>query len=394
MLTKKPYALSVWTLFLCLGFLFLGIVENFRTTFMPLMSSELALSETQLSGLIVMSAIASIILQVSAGYWSEKISTPRLYIITFAILAAILFISTLITNYVRLLTFYFIIQLGVTLYLLVSNSLIPTLGARSTQLLTFSHGCYGLGAACSPLIAEKLLDLTGNWQMSYQVIAYPGIFMCLFILYLSRPRLSLSMPTHSQTHIKPSLPQLLSKPLVWWFILLFGTGITTEVATANWFVYYLCSTENLSQGDAAGYLSIFYILFTCGRFIGSFTLVAGSEASVLRKTLLLTTALIICTVGFPQWSSIFLTLSGITVALIFPMMLMILNQSFSAHHTYILGVVVSGALMIFIGVNALIGVWSEFLSVRTSYCLMAGCGCIAFGSSMVISRTYSLKVNN
>ena len=165
-----------------------------------------------------------------------------------------------------------------------------------------------------------------------------------------------------------------------------GAGITAEVATASWLVYYLCSTAHLSQAGAALYLSGFYALFTVARFAGGLILTVGRERSILHRSLISTAVVLMAVVASPQLSAPLLMLSGLTVALVFPMMLLIFNQSFSSHHAYILGVVISGALLVFMGINALVGVWSELFSIRTSYLLMVGCALIALGCSAMIRR--------
>jgi hypothetical protein len=52
---------------------------------------------------------------------------------------------------------------------------------------------------------------------------------------------------------------------------------------------------------------------------------------------------------------------------------MVLNQRYQAHRAHILGVVISGALLIFMLMNALIGAFCEHISVRYSYLVMAAC---------------------
>lgn len=406
--THEPSARRGWSLFFCIGFLFLGVLNNFRSTFMPVISEAFSLGESQLSGLIVMGAVASILLQLSAGVWSERISPARLYLIAFIILTGALALSASMDGYPKLLAFYFVIQVGVTLYLLVSNTLIPTLGAGSDQLLTYSHGFYGLGATLSPLIAERLLEQMGSWQMSYQTLAYPSLALCLFIIYLGTPNRALFMKSDITTDTttdtttvvmtdasvdstRPSLRQLIKRPLIWWFALLFGAGMTAEVATASWLVYYLCSTTQMPQAEAAIYLSGFYALFTLGRFMGGLILPAGGERRALHYALICSSVVLMLVVAFPKWSAPLLTLSGLTVALIFPMMLLIFNQSFSRHQASTLGVIISGALLVFMGINALVGLWGELFSIRTSYVLMMICAWIAIGCNVMIRRINTSK---
>ena len=388
--TPRSQALWAWRIFFCVGFLFLGVLESFRATFMPAISEALSLSESQLSGLIMVSAVASIILQISAGVWSDRLRPPRLYLIAFMISTGILALSTQINDYPKLLLFYFVIQLGVTLYLLVSNTLIPTLGVRSGRLLTISHGFYGLGAALSPIIAERLLTYTGSWQRSYQLLVYPSLALCLLIIYLSAPTRAITPEeTSPLSEARPSLRQLIARPLVWWFAILFGAGITTEVATASWLVYYLCATTQVAQAKAAVYLSGFYVLFTLSRFVAGFILPVGGERRTLHGALISASIILILVVIYPQLSASLLMLSGLALALVFPMMLMMFNESFTQHQTYILGVVISGALLIFMIVNALVVVWSELFSMRTAYLLMVGCALIALGCSVMIKRIHS-----
>lgn len=385
----KEHKITGWLIFFSSCFLFLGITENLRSVFMPLIQRDLSLSEVQLSGLIVIGGLASILFQLSAGRLSGRLGTERVYQVALCFLIVALILARAPDRYHWVLLFFFILQAGITLYSIMSNSVIPTLGASAGRILTFCHGCYGLGAMLSPLVAERLLKISeasgGGWRESYQLLIYPAVALWALVIGLEITRRPLPRAEVS-CEPPPRLITLLSTRGIWIFALLFGAGITAEVATSNWLVYYLCATQEMPRASAGIYLSTFYALFTLGRFIGSFTLKVGAESKILTVALISSCLMLTLGLLFPHLCGVFFALSGLSFALTFPMMLMSFNQACSTHQAHVLGVVISGALLVFISVNTLIGVWCSQVSVKSSYSLMIGCSLIALASHLTIER--------
>ena len=117
-----------WLIFFSSCFLFIGISENIRTTTLPLMKRDLSLSDLELSGIMVIGGIASILSQLFAGKLTDRVGFTRVY--QGSILCLIIAISLTydVGYYIELLGFFFVFQVGITLYMMTSNVIIPALG--------------------------------------------------------------------------------------------------------------------------------------------------------------------------------------------------------------------------------------------------------------------------
>jgi len=359
-----------WVLFYWCFFLFLGVVENLRSALLPHMKADLGLNDQELSALLMVGALASVLFQLFGGKLIDKLGQQPLYHLALGACLGALVWSPKVTGLSGALLFFFLMHMGFTLYSLLTNSLIPSLGERAGQLLTLSHGCYGLGAALSPLIAQELLVGLGGWRESYQALALPLLALWLWLCYLS-PR-HRQLPSLKSAE-RPRLRLLLGDRQLWLFSGLFGCAITAEVASSSWLVRYLTEVSTLSPAHAGYFLTGFYTLFTLMRFLGSSLPSRLGEHRALRLCLTAAGLCILAALSDPHIAGYCLALSGLSFALIFPSAVMVLNQRYQAHRAHILGVVISGALLIFMLMNALIGAFCEHISVRYSYLVMAAC---------------------
>jgi len=363
-------AQRVWLFFFWSFFLILGVTENLRSALLPLIKVDLSLSDQGLSGLLMIGALASVVFQLLGGRLIDRLGQQTLYHVALLACVVSLSLAPTVSGLSSGLLFFFSLHMGFTLYSLLTNSLIPTMGAQASKLLTLSHGCYGLGAALSSLVAERLLSWTGGWQGTYQALAVPYLLLWLLLSYLS--------PAHRQlpslkTEESPRLATLLKRPELWLFSGLFGFVITAEVASSSWLVRYLSEVAELSRAEAGYFLTGFYALFTLTRFVASSLPARLGERRVMKWGLSGAGLCITLAMLEPSLSGYPLALSGAFFALVFPSVLMSLSLRYPEHRAHVLGLVISGALGVFMLMNALIGAFCEHISVRFSYLIMLSC---------------------
>ena len=375
-----------WVLFFWSFFFTLGVAENLRSALLPLIKKDLMLNDQELSGLLMIGALASVLFQLFGGKLIDRLGQGLLY--HFALLSCLLSLwsAPWVGSLVGGLSFFFTLHMGFTLYSLLTNSIIPTMGAKAGQLLTLSHGCYGLGAALSPLIAERLLSATGGWQGSYKALTIPFLLLWIILIILSSPQRRLPPISGGD---RPRLRSLFKDRKLWLFSGLFGCAITAEVATSSWLVRYLSEVSELTRGEAGYFMTGFYTLFTLTRFIASSLPAKLGEHRTLWLCLNASGISLSLALLSPHIAPYLMALSGLFFALIFPSMVMVLNQCYQEHRAHILGVVISGALLIFMLTNALIGAFCEHISVRYSYLVMILCVCLA----LILRRALELRTD-
>jgi fucose permease len=147
-------------------------------------------------------------------------------------------------------------------------------GAGSLNVL---HGCYGLGAALGPASISAGLAL-GSWRIAYAVVA--GMFL---LIGLSLAATRSVWGTEGGTRPGDgSLSRALRLPGAWAGIALFFLYVGVEVSAAQWSYSLLVESRGVAASTGVAAVSLFWIVFTGGRFF--FGAIAGSRS--LRPLLL------------------------------------------------------------------------------------------------------------
>ncbi len=139
--------------------------------------------------------------------------------------------------------------------------------------MNWLHGFWGVGASLGPLILSFFLLRTEAWSSGYFAISI--ILLCLTLILLC------SMPLwkkaqnerHSQNNVKQKHKNLFlllnlsnAKPAV----LAFFCYCALEAGTGLWSGSYLVLVKGVSTQMAAGWVALYYIGITVGRFLSGF----------------------------------------------------------------------------------------------------------------------------
>jgi fucose permease len=138
-------------------------------------------------------------------------------------------------------------------------------------MMNLLHFFYGFGAIAGPVAAGFLSDRFGlTWRQIYLATLVPTAAFALFILF-TRFRLGTHAGAEEPTDNRPRLTfgQAFRQPLVWLFSGTLGFMEIIEFGASNWGGLYLKDVYGLDpRVVGAGFVSLFYVLFTVSRLGG------------------------------------------------------------------------------------------------------------------------------
>ena len=190
---------------------------------------------------------------------------------------------------------------------------------RSTNLIGFLHGFYGIGALSGAAITTTLLAIGMNWRQVYGVLAaivsllMVNVFAAIIYHYPSMKRSKAASPAPAWQNLRRSL----QTPLVLLTGLMLLIYVGLEASISNW-AYIVQISDRQASTLAAGYsISAYWLGLTFGRFIlGYFLRSLGAIKTISMSLVLLMIGLLAWWQLPEQWIS--LPMIGFALAPIFP----------------------------------------------------------------------------
>jgi fucose permease len=134
--------------------------------------------------------------------------------------------------------------------------------------------------------------------------------------------------------------------LTYLYMFALGFGLFGEHGINNWFVNYMKEGFSITENVGATYLSIFFILFTIGRFTGGFLLekigyIKGVIYAHLITIAIYTVAISLGENGFALFSA-----AGILQAIIYPTIILTIPKVFNKNSAKAMSIIIIGASLI------------------------------------------------
>jgi len=149
--------------------------------------------------------------------------------------------------------------------------------------MNWLHCFWGIGAAIGPLIMARHLASGQSWTSGYNTVAW--IQICLVIvLVISVPlwiKNSKGQDSEEGSGGRASLKILLAVPGLKQALAVFFCYCTIEATFGLWGASYLVFMRDFEPGNAASYVSIYYIGITLGRFLSGFMTVKLSNQQLV-----------------------------------------------------------------------------------------------------------------
>ncbi|QQO09984.1 MFS transporter [Breznakiella homolactica] len=152
--------------------------------------------------------------------------------------------------------------------------------------MNWIHGFWGIGASLGPILLAYLLGKTGMWESGYRGVSIIQ-FALVAVLIASLPLWkrvpgSVSAEGNAEERKSAGIPGLLRLPKAKSTMISFFCYCGLETTTGLWGSTYLVVVRNVPADRAAGWISLFYIGITLGRFLSGFLSMKLTQKNMIR----------------------------------------------------------------------------------------------------------------
>jgi fucose permease len=152
--------------------------------------------------------------------------------------------------------------------------------------MSWLHCFWGLGATLGPIILSYWLT-KGRWNMGYRTISFFQIAL-VAVLFISLPlwkkvegRLADSSENKIE-HKALSIKEMIKLPGVKAALASFFCYCAIETTTGLWGSSFLVKARGIDTKTAAGWISLFYMGITFGRFLSGFVTMKLNQQQMIR----------------------------------------------------------------------------------------------------------------
>lgn len=195
--------------------------------------------------------------------------------------------------------------------------------------MNWLHCFWGVGAMLGPVLVSALTQGGKSWRSGYfsiSIIQFALVFLLLFSLSYWKKYEAPSIKTTEKPE-KPKEKQGLFAPLrangAVFAMLIFFLYITIEATMMLWGASYLVQVKDIPPAPAAGWVSLFFVGITGGRFLSGFlSMRLNNEALIRLGSIFVISGLFLLLFPLPATAAIAAYLIiGLGLAPIFPSML-------------------------------------------------------------------------
>jgi len=327
---KYEPKLNTYLMFLIIfgGFLIFGLSENVKGPAIPLIQSELLLSESKIGFLLALNSLGYLIACTFTAALTNKIGLKWTGIIAFSsmtISGLLIFISQ---QFASLSGSFFLLYIGNGMLEIGLGIMAARIFTKNTGfMMNLAHFFYGLSSMVAPMIASSMIHMSIfgmdlGWRGMY-------FFVLLLALLPIIPSIFGKFPTEELTDENAlSYSSLFRDPVAWLIVSILSFGVVSEMAVGSWLVNFLVKAYSWSLDDASGMLSLFFLFFMLARlFLGPLTDKIGYTLSIM----IFAAFSGICSVTgilIGEKGAVLFALAGIGIAPIYPTVMALLAKRY------------------------------------------------------------------
>lgn len=248
----------------------------------------------------------------------------------------------------------------------------------SARLMQWLHASFGVGITFGPIIMTAILAMNLPWQSGYQIHA--GLQLALMLLFLFTAFLWLSskaLPGSAEGDSHADVTSVFSSlrnARVWLGMLIFFLYCGLEYSVGLWTFSLLTETREVSAGQAALWVSLYWAMFTAGRIVMGFVTARHSPHRIILFSLVLALigTLIFIFGDTPLMTVVALVVIGFAYAPLYPAMVSTTEDRVSSQHfANAMGLQVTGASLGIVVIPASIGLIATSTSLSVfPWCLL------------------------
>jgi len=339
---------------------FFGLFLGARSVLLKEISNDFNISYTGSGLLFLVSIISVIFSNLFAGKLMARYGMRFIFTLGVLLMGVFIFLQSLVSIYLFFLIFAMFVSIFASGETMGGNALISkAFQGDGGKTLSRMHIFYGVGALLSPLLVNLLVSMGLNWREIFRILA---ILIILPLFNLSFYRVN-----EHATEYKINIRQLLAaghQPIARWLAITVMFYVGFEVGISSWLVYSLKDGFAFSDSTAAIYLGIFFGTLALGRFAGSF-IKKGKMDQITIPIAIIQFFLLLAGVAFLPQTAILISLSGLTAAVFFPVLIYKVgeycNEQYAGAITlYLIGTGLGATLFPF-----LMGILNDIFSIQT-----------------------------
>jgi fucose permease len=245
------------------------------------LARKLGIDEARVGGMVSVFGFAMIPVMLTVGFITDLVGKQPVVIGGSLLMAGSLALLAWSRRYWPALLAVLLLSAGWATLINVINP-ISLFAFPGTEAYALNLACFffGLGAFLTPLVVAYLVRRLG---LRGTLLVLAGfVFLTAILAFIVDFSVLTQRPGEDAATASPhgSIATLLRDAMLWLcaFSLFFYAPL--EATMATWATTYL-GDKGLSEGSAAGLLSIFWLLFTGSRLVTAFALPKGGEATLV-----------------------------------------------------------------------------------------------------------------
>lgn len=361
---NKSYLIPI--IFIFIMMVLIATAENVRGVFIPLFKKEFSINDTEIGLMLTVSSLGYIIFTYIGGMLCQRIGQKKVFISGFVFIIMSLLGLWLSYSYSMLLLSMFIMNIGLALVSIATNTIIPVLFISfQAVLMNLTHFCYGLGSTIAQRLSGILVYKGFGWRNIYLAEAFLFIVLFLFLIPMKMP------DTHiNKSRVKVSKGYLFKNKLIYFYMFGLGFYVFGEAGTGNWFVNFMEKSYFFDKSRSSFYLALFFGIFTFGRLIGGFVVEKFGYLRTVIISLIIATILFITGMNFGEQGMIIVSISGLFFAVTFPTMVLTVSKVFKENGAYATGIIVTVSSTTNMILNMLMGFLNDRIGVYKAFYLI------------------------
>jgi fucose permease len=360
-----------------------GIVMNLRSPVNPLIKSDYNLAHSQLALVMVFYSLGGSIASFFGGFLIEKFGLKKVLWAGLVVAALGLLGVNWVANFYMLFSIMLVVGVGFGILNVSGNSLASRIFTEDKgRMMNLFHVFFGIGGVVASLYAAKVLNLGFGWEKTY-------VFMVVGLGVLFLFSTLCSLPQGEKKEDRGEAGDLIKKPTVIIFIVMFFFHVGAEVGLGSWLGVYLDEVQGRSPEEISFYVFWYFAFFSVGRFLASRIV----EKVGYLKLVLITSGAAIITIlaGLigPASFAFSFSLTGLVISINFPTMQASMFEVFNKNVSPIVGLtLMAGGLgNVFLG-NWLAGLVNDLVGIELGF------GIFILYLLVLISVTFYLKLKH
>ena len=149
--------------------------------------------------------------------------------------------------------------------------------------MNWMHCCWGIGATTGPVLLSAGMERYGSWRAGYFSIGVVQFAIALVVLFtLSLWKKAAGSREIAPEHIKSDFREVMALKGIKLSLAMLFFYCALEITLGLWGSSYLVIVKNVSEEQAAGWISLLFLGMTVGRLIAGFLSYRFSNIQLMR----------------------------------------------------------------------------------------------------------------